>query len=654
VVFRQKGMVPAAIDLLERAVTVGGRGAALHGELGNTYWAAGQLAEAAAAFRRALELEPRLRAARFALGRVLLQQGANQDAARELAKVVAEGPDHAPAHLNLGVALRRLGRGKEGLRHLRRAVELRAKDPMPHIALGVALRDDGDRWGSLRHLSRAAELGPDVADAHLELGRTFAALYRLDEAVAAFRRALTLQPERIEVLLVLGDNLLNLQQFDEAARCFEKAGTLAPQASEPLVGLGHAFLARGEFDRAEECFARLREVAPDQPVGSYGMALCAQNRGNLDEAAIWHERVIALRPDHSEAHQHLAMIRKHRAGDLSRKTIARLRELLASEGLAAIDRATLEIALGKIFNDLGDFEAAFRHYRNGNDTRKREYPAPYDPRSFTAEIDKVIAVFSETFFRDKGRIGSGSELPVFIVGVTRSGTTLVEQIIASHSQVRGRGELDYMRQIARSVPARLATAEPYPECMAGLTGPIAEALANEYLARLGETPHGITRSVDKRPGNFVRLGLIALLFPRARIIHCVRDPIDTCLSSYFLGNRFAPFANDLAWMGRYYRDYQRAMAHYRAVLPNPTLDVPYESLTQDQEGWTRRLIDFLDLPWEDRCLAFDETDRPVSTPSFWQVRQPIYRSSIGRWRPYRKHLGPLLEALGIAPPGEAA
>jgi tetratricopeptide (TPR) repeat protein len=653
VVLRQKGMIPAAIEALERAVKAEGQRASLQGEIGNTYWAAGRLAEAAAAFRRALQLEPKLRPARFALSRILLQQGAHQEAVRELTRVLAEAPEHAYAHLNLGIALGQLGRQKEGLTHLRRAVGLRGQDPVPHIALAVALREDGDRWGAWRQLARAVELGPDLVEAHLEFGYTLAALYRFDEATAAFRRALALQPEMVAVLLALGDSLLRLQQFDEAACCFEKASALDPQLAEPLIGRGHVFLAQGRFDEAEECFTRLRQNAPDLPDGCYGMALCEQHRGRLEEAAAWHERVIAIRPDHSEAHCNLAMVRKFRAGHRASRTIAGLKQLVASQQPTSVDRAALEIALGKIHNDVGDFDAAFHHYKSGNDLRKRQYPTPYDPRSFAIEIDKVISVFTEAFFREMGGIGSESELPVFVVGVTRSGTTLVEQILASHPQVLGRGELDYMRQIVRATPERLGTAEAYPQCLAALTRPVATALADEYLARLGDTPGAILRSVDKRPGNFLRLGLIALLFPRARIIQCVRDPVDTCLSSYFLGNRFAPFANDLAWLGRYYRDYQRVMAHYHAVLPNPILDIPYEALTADQEGWTRKLVDFLGLPWDERCLAFDKTERAVSTPSFWQVRQPIYRSSIGRWRPYRKHLGPLFAALGIAPPRES-
>jgi len=263
----------------------------------------------------------------------------------------------------------------------------------------------------------------------------------------------------------------------------------------------------------------------------------------------------------------------------------------------------------------------------------------------------VIATFGAEFFARTDRAGSQSELPVFIVGMPRSGTTLVEQILASHPMVHGAGELDYMRRIMQTLPERLGVQRPIPECAANIDTALAERIAEEHLQHLREHSASALRITDKTPSNFLRLGLIALLFPKARIIHCQRDPLDTCLSCYFL--RFGQgqaFAYDLDDLGRYYRDCARLMEHWRRVLPSPLLEVPYEALVADQEGWSRRLIAFLGLDWDDRCLAFYRSERQVKTASVWQVRQPVYASSIGRWRRYAKHLGPLFAALGIEPP----
>jgi hypothetical protein len=231
----------------------------------------------------------------------------------------------------------------------------------------------------------------------------------------------------------------------------------------------------------------------------------------------------------------------------------------------------------------------------------------------------------------------------------RSGTSLVEQILASHPQVHGHGELEFLREIVRTLPERLSTSEPYPECVASLDAMTARSLAEDHLARLERDAGEAIRSIDKMPHNFARLGLLTLLFPRAKLIHCMRDPLDVCVSAYFQYHIIAPFAHDLESLGRFYRDYERLMEHWRETLPSPILDVPYEALISDPEDWTRKLLEFLGLPWDQRCLSFYETQRAVFTPSSWQVRQPIYHSSVGRWRHYKQHLGALFNGLGIDP-----
>ena len=276
---------------------------------------------------------------------------------------------------------------------------------------------------------------------------------------------------------------------------------------------------------------------------------------------------------------------------------------------------------------------------------------PFRPEDFTAYVDRVIATFTPELLAEKVEFGNPSELPVFIVGMPRSGTSLVEQIAASHPDVYGAGELDDMRRIAVALSARLGTSETYPEVVRRLDPITTRAIAEEHLAQLRTHSAAAARITDKLPINFHRLGLAAILFPRARLIHCMRDPLDTCVSCYF--QEFAhgqPFAYDLGYLGRFYRDYERLMAHWHRVLPGKILDIPYEALIADQEGWSRKLIDFLGLPWDDRCLAFYKKERLVRTASFWQVRQPIYASSVGRWRHYAKHLRPLFEGLEMAPP----
>ncbi len=305
--------------------------------------------------------------------------------------------------------------------------------------------------------------------------------------------------------------------------------------------------------------------------------------------------------------------------------------------------------MAKLHDEGGDYDEAFHCFRAGNDLRKAGHR--YQPEEESLFVDRLMASFNKELFGEKERIGNRSERPVFIVGMPRSGTTLVEQILASHPQVHGHGELEEMAELVRGLSERLGSRQPYPECVKTLDEITAGSLAEAHLAQLERHGCGVVRSIDKMPHNFLHLGLIALLFPRARLIHCLRDPLDTCLSCYFqdFGSRHR-FSCDLEQLGRCYRNYQRLMAHWHATLPRPILDVPYEGLVHDQELWCRKLIDFLGLPWDERCLTYYKTERPVLTSSAWQVRQPIYTSSVGRWRHYAKHLGPLFSSLGLPPP----
>ena len=412
----------------------------------------------------------------------------------------------------------------------------------------------------------------------------------------------------------------------------------------PLRGIGQVLYAAGRFEEARARFDRALELDPNSAETCVDIGRTYEAEGKFTEAIAWQEKAIAIKPDNAGAHYSLAMMRRFDNVE------ARLRELERVLELSSLDderRTTLHFTVARMYDEIGNHDTAFRHYKIGNDRRKTRQA--YEPTEYSAFVDRVIASFSKALFDEKKGFGSELRRPVFIVGMMRSGTTLVEQILATHPEVYGHGELWSIRDLARALPERLGSGAPYPECVAALSPEMTHRLAGEHLARLERDAGEAVRSTDKLPHNFLRLGLISLLFPRAQLIHCTREPFDTCISCYFLYNVNAPFAHDLEFLGRFYRDYQRLMSHWRSTLPSPILDVPYEGLVANPEVWSRKIIDFLGLEWDDRCLAFYENERPVYTPSFWQVRQPIYASSIGRWRHYAKHLGPLFSALGKTP-----
>ncbi len=322
-----------------------------------------------------------------------------------------------------------------------------------------------------------------------------------------------------------------------------------------------------------------------------------------------------------------------------------LEALLARNRLSADDKKKLHFTLAKAFEEKADADAAFAHYRRGNELQRAAFAGQslrFDAEAQDRLVARTEAVFTGQFFAERQSFGIASEAPVFVVGMPRSGTTLVEQIAASHPQVHGAGERWEMDVAAHNLSDTLGAQAPYPENVAELDEATAARLGEAYLGRLREVAGDAERVIDKLPFNYLRLGLIAVLLPRARVIHCRRDVRDTCLSCYFQNFSIPyPWTTDLCEIGRYHRAYERLMAHWRSVLPRAMLEVDYEDLVADQEGQSRRIIDFLGLQWDPRCLDFHRTQRQVSTASAWQVRRPIYATSVGRWRAYERMLEPL-------------
>jgi hypothetical protein len=307
------------------------------------------------------------------------------------------------------------------------------------------------------------------------------------------------------------------------------------------------------------------------------------------------------------------------------------------------ERAYLHFHLGHLYDRTGEYDRAFSHFRQGNNLVQ----SPYDSDEHHRLVSSLIRAYDPASLATHPRATLPTEQPIFIVGMPRSGTTLVEQILTSHPRVYGAGELDDLSQIAAALPRTLGSAEPYPRCLDTLTQAQVDALAQQHLAKLAALSGNAPRVTDKMPLNFLNLGLIALLFPHARVIHCTRDPLDTCLSCYFCnfaGN--LPYTYDLAHLGQFYKEYTRLMRHWKKVLPVRMREVSYEQLVADPEAQMRALVAFCGLDWDGNCLEFHNTERAVMTASDVQVRRPIYNSSVGLWRRYEKHLAPLLEALG--------
>jgi tetratricopeptide (TPR) repeat protein len=372
--------------------------------------------------------------------------------------------------------------------------------------------------------------------------------------------------------------------------------------------------------------------------------------GRLEEAYDAYLEALRLDPGIPGVYVNLADSKKFAPGDPHLDAMEAL--AAKTEGLSKTDRMQLDFGLGKAYADLKDYPRSFKHLFVGNAVKRATIA--YDEKSTFALFDRIEAVFTKALMKAKAGGGDPSAMPIFIIGMPRSGTTLTEQIIASHPLVHGAGELQTLNDVILTVRGPDGNTLPYPEFVPALNARALRQIGAQYVApvRALAAKHGggAQYVTDKMPSNYYFAGLIHLALPNAKIIHTVRDPVDTCISCY--SKLFSAEQNhtyDLAELGRYYRRYDELMAHWRSVLPRGRiLDVRYEDVVADLEGQARRIIAHCGLPWDERCLSFHETDRPVRTASATQVRQPIYNSAVGRWRVYSEHLAPLLAALGIA------
>ncbi len=483
--------------------------------------------------------------------------------------------------------------------------ELLALDPghaIAHNNLGAVHIKVGHYEEAERQIRRAIQIKRNYPDALFNLATVLRWKGLILESEAPLRRALKLSPQHVGARVSLGLTLILAGRLPDAKDCFETALKIAPDSADAWVGLAEVAELEGRFEEADRLLKRALEVDPKAPT-----AWAAQPR-----------------------------LRKMTRSDTGWVEGA---ESIAEGGIPLMEEASLRYAIGKFWDDVRDFARAFRSYQRANELQ-RKAATPYDRAARESFVDDLMRVYTREAVSLAGTGASESEQPVFVVGMMRSGTSLVEQVIASHPDAKGAGELEFWNGIVRKHEDTLRNGLP--------DEPQRRRWTESYLRTLAQCSPDALRIVDKSTVNSDHLGLIHSIFPRARILYLRRDPIDTCLSCYF--QQFAPslnFTMDLSDLAHYYRQHRRLVDHWRAVLPmDRFLEIPYAELVADQERWTRQILDFLGLPWDGRCLNFHETQRAVMTASSWQVRQKIYRSSVGRWRNYEKFIGPLLELAG--------
>lgn len=464
--------------------------------------------------------------------------------------------------------------------------------------------------------------------------------YDDEAALRYFARALGEEPKNPYYHLGLASAYVKVSEYSPAIEHMQYALELQPDLVEALCALGSAYI---EFDKPEMAlplYEKALKINRDHPKVRTGLASALSSLGRMDEAAVYLKEAIERRIAVPTAYNDLVQTQKFTEEPKELQSI--LREL-GSPKLDPDGLEKLHLAAGKVLNDLKRYKDAFGHFKKAKQASGRNF----DIDQYRRWIDSLIETFTPEMLAGRVGYGNPSEVPVFVVGMPRSGTTLTEQICASHPDVHGAGELSKLRRVANAIELKKSSAGRLNQAMASITKGLSRTLAEEHLTYLRERAPSALRIVDKMPHNFELIGLIAVLFPNARIIHCRRDAIDNCVSCFVL--KFGEghsYNTDLKALGLYYREYDRLMQHWNEIFPGRIFENQYETLVEDQEAQSRRLIDYLGLPWDDACLRFFDRDGSVNTPSRWQVRQPIYKSSVKRWKNYEGEIQPLIDALG--------
>jgi len=556
---------------------------------------------------------------------------------------------HAAALHLLGTILHKLGRLDEAISSLERARQTDAANPSLHCNLGVVCADAGRLEEAMVHYREALRLKPDFAAAFNNLALASAALGRLAEAMALYREALRCQPDFPAAHNNLGNVLIAQQRFSEAEVHYREALRCQPDYPAALNNLGIALTQQGRPAEAEPHYREALRLAPDYSAAQSNLAGVLIELGRFAEAAACCQEALRADPGSALAYRYLGELAAQGLYHFRDDQVRGMESLLADGRLSRDDASNLHFALADILNRQGQYDRAFAHYRQANDLKEQIFHQKnlaFDPDGHRRMIDELIITFDRNFFERVASFGVDSEVPVFVVGMPRSGTTLVAQILSSHPQVIAAGELRDLQEILHQTPIP-GDGGAYPGRLAGLDQATARVMAECYLQRLSRLGGEPARVVDKMPHNYLHLAGAFALFPRARVIHCRRDPRDVCLSCYFQNFAWVNYASNLEHLGFYYRQYERLMRHWEQTLPLQRYEVDYEELIGNPERISRELIAFCGLDWNDRCLAFHENSRTVQTASKLQVRRPIYTTSIGRWKRYEKDLLPLQQALEL-------
>ena len=633
------------IEVLRKAVQLAPHAASIHANLGEVLRQSGKKEEAAAALEQAVKLEPNNAQALNNLAITYFEHGKIKLAIENYRRAIELRPDMAEAHNNLGNALRLVGDKEGAIQAYQDALTHRERYPEAYNNLATLLQAQNQLEEAEHALRKAIQQNPRYVEAHNNLASLYVSQQKDVEALRILGDALKFAPTNVQTLLITARIQLrrsNLQAAEQASRA---ALAQEPENAEGLTVLGQILHETDRYDEAMEVLEKAVKANPNNPeaLNFYGVAL--KSVGRLDEAR---EHILdALRRNHMMygAYANLSDLVDFSKGE-GEDLFNRMDSIFGSARNPEADHLlALHFAYAKALDDRGEHERALQHYITGGKMKRAQLS--YNEEETHGFFDGIRAAFPKEVFEQRKFHGIPDERPVFIVGMPRSGSTLAEQILSSHPDVYGAGEVKYLSMALGKLRDRFPSLPKYPDMMNKVTPAQLDIAAKSYLQMLTATSGTAKRVTDKLLTNYFFVGLINLLFPSAQIIHTQRDPVDTCLSGFTkLFKDDMPHSYDLGELGRYYGKYRELMKHWEEVLPEGALiTVQYEDVVADTETQAKRLIEFLGLPWDDKCLDFHKSDRPVKTASVAQVRKPIYKSAVQRWKKYGQGLQPLADAI---------
>ena len=610
------------------------------------------------------------------LGATLRAQG--KDARSAMQKVTRILPEDVEAHINLGNMLRDCKQLNEAVTSFRHALKIKHNYAEAHNNLGATLKDLGQLDNAAASYRNALKIKPDFIEAHYNLGNVLQELKQFERAATSYRCVLKKKPDFAEAHFQLGNVLQNLNQLDDTVTHYRHALELKPDYAEAYCNLGNAYRRMSQIDNAIANYCQALKIKPDFAEAHYNLGATLRDLRQFENAVASYRLALKIKPDHIEALTHLgSVLMELGKNDEAEKVLNKAIELAPGEveplttallfisypqndprfiqletlyakrtSFSHEEQIRLNFAMGKAMENIGQYDRSFNAYQEGNQLHLQNHP--FDDVKEALLFEKIGQLFTNDLFNKFAAEAKtlpdiqNDRNPIFIVGMPRSGTTLIEQILASHPALFGSGELTTLGEVAKKAELLILNSTDQKNTLIAL-----RQLGHDYLEQVWQQAPEARYITDKMPSNYLYLGLIHLMLPHAKIIHTQRDPLDTCFSCYALRFTFEhEYSYDLKMLGKHFLRYQKLMEHWHNVLPpGSILDINYENNIANPEQEGKRLLNYLELPWDAACLKFHETERTISTASVTQVRKPLYSTSIARWKRFKKHLHPLLEII---------